>query len=198
MTAVIVRSSANIAAGGRTKVSAIFHGLLLITAVSFFPKLLMHIPVTALSAILIIVGFKLTKPALFVSQWKLGVNQFYPFIITILAIVLTDLLVGIGIGLCAGIFFVIRAQNKKSFELTKNPRANEEGLEITIQLDKHVSFLNKAELLDILESAPDNSKITIDGRVNESMDHDVEEVIHSFSDRAEDKKIELELTGMND
>ena len=66
-----------------------------------------------------------------------------------------------------------------------------------IQLDKHVSFLNKAELLEILESAPDNSKITIDGTVNESMDHDVEEVINSFADRAEDKKIELELTGMN-
>jgi len=198
MTAVIVRSSANIAAGGRTKLSAIFHGLLLITAVSFFPKLLMHIPVTSLSAILIIVGFKLTKPALFASQWKLGVNQFYPFVITILAIVLTDLLVGIGIGLIAGIFFVLRAQNKQSFELQKNPRSDEEeGLEITIQLNKHVSFLNKAELLEILESAPNNSKITIDGTVNESMDHDVEEVINSFADRAEDKKIELELTGMN-
>ena len=158
----------------------------------------MHIPVTSLSAILIIVGFKLTKPALFASQWKLGVNQFYPFIITILAIVLTDLLVGIGIGLIAGIFFVLRAQNKQSFELQKNPRSDEEeGLEITIQLDKHVSFLNKAELLEILESAPDNSKITIDGTVNESMDHDVEEVINSFADRAEDKKIELQLTGMN-
>ena len=106
-----------------------------------FPKLLMHIPVTSLSAILIIVGFKLTKPALFASQWKLGANQFYPFVITILAIVFTDLLVGIGIGLIAGIFFVLRAQNKQSFELQKNPRSDEEeGLEITM-LARQARFL---------------------------------------------------------
>lgn len=198
MTAVIVRSSANIAAGGRTKVSAIFHGILLVAAVSFFPVLLMHIPVTSLAAILIIVGFKLTKPALFVKQWKLGKDQFYPFVITIGAIVLTDLLVGIAIGLCSGIFFVLRAQHKHSFELKRKPLDGDEGMEVNIHLNKHVSFLNKAELLHVLESVPMNSHVTIDGSNNETVDHDVEEIMNSFKEEAREKRIDLEFEGFQE
>ncbi len=187
ITAVIVRSSANIASGGRTKMSAIIHGLFLLLSVIFIPRLLNFIPLSALAAILIFVGYKLAKPALFSEMFKKGMNQFVPFVITIAAILLTDLLIGITIGMAVGLFFVIKSNFHEAIQVVKDDN------NYLVKFNKDVTFLNKAALKKSLESIPEGSYVLIDGTKSIFIDQDISEVIDDFTATAPLKGINVEL-----
>ena len=187
VTAVIVRSTANIGSGGKTKVSAIFHGLLILISVSLFPTILNLIPLAALAAILLMVGYKLAKPSLFASVYRQGWNQFIPFIITIFAILFTDLLIGITVGILVGVYFVIKANLHKAISVT------EDGNEFTISMQKDVSFLNKAKLRMTLRKMPKGSHVIFDETDSIFIDHDIIETIDDFCISAENNNITVEI-----
>jgi len=192
ITAVIVRSSANLAAGAKSKLSAILHGVLLFTTVIFIPNLLNLIPLSSLAAILIIVGFKLTKPALYLKQFNLGWNQFIPFITTVVAILFTDLLIGILIGIAVGIFFILKANHDIDYKLKESDKDNGRPV-YRYDLSEHVTFLNKANIQSSLEKIPADSKVIIDGSKVIKMDHDALEVITNFKEQSAEKNIDVEL-----
>lgn len=187
ITAVIVRSTANIASGGRTKMSAIVHGIFLLLSVLFIPRLLNLIPLSALAAILIMVGYKLAKPALFTEMFRKGMNQFFPFVITIVAILLTDLLIGITIGMAAGLFFIIKSNFHEAIHVV-NDKSN-----YLIKFNKDVTFLNKSALKNSLDKIPAGSYVLIDGTKSNFIDQDIAEVIDDFASSAPHKGITLEL-----
>ncbi len=197
ITAVIVRSSANLTAGARTKWAAVFHGVLLLVAVLLFPRMLNQIPLAALAAILIMVGFKLTKPRLYKEQFKLGLMQFIPFIITLGAILFTDLLVGILIGMGAGMFFVLLGNHGLAF-FSAEHRSDIDGYErkVIFRLSQHVSFLNKASLQKAFDKLPDNVEVLIDGENTHVFDYDALETIHRFNANSKDRNILTTLTGI--
>ena len=174
ITSVIVRSSANVHAGARSKMSAIFHGMLLLTSVALIPGLLNLIPKSALAAVLIFTGYKLAKPTLFRQYFKKGWDQFLPFLITILAILLTDLLIGVVIGIGVGIFFVVRSNFKTSVFIVHD--ANK----YLFRLRKDVSFLNKPIIKNKLEEVPEDASVLIDASRADFIDRDVMEVIDDF------------------
>jgi MFS superfamily sulfate permease-like transporter len=174
ITSVVVRTSANINAGAKTKVSTIFHGILLLLSVAFIPSVLNLIPYSALAAILIYTGYKLAKPSLFIKFYKKGWDQFLPFALTILAILLTDLLKGIVIGCFVGLFFVIRS-NFKSAVLVVN-----DANKYLFRLRKDVSFLNKPIIKNKLEKVPAGSYVLIDAARADFIDKDIVEVIEDF------------------
>lgn len=174
ITAVIVRSSANVAAGAKTKVSAILHGILLIILILIIPRILNLIPLSALAAVLLFVGYKLTKPSLYKSMYKNGISQFLPFIVTILAILFTNLLVGIAIGLIVGLFFVMKTNFQAAIKITQNKD------NYLVKLKKDVSFLNKALLLDGLSKIPKSSKVLIQAEKGLFIDYDIEETLRDF------------------
>lgn len=183
ITQVIVRSSANIMSGGRTKLSAILHGLLLIVSVLVIPGLLNLIPLSSLAAILLVVGYKLAKPAQFVSIAKSGIRNFLPFVVTVLAIVFTDLLVGIGIGMVVALILVIEGYIRTGSKFSFKPRLEKEKgkqNELTLRLGKMVPFLHKAGMQRLLEQLPEDSKVTIDATNTEQLDTDVEGIISTF------------------
>lgn len=187
LTSVIVRTSANVNAGARSKMSTILHGVLLLLSVAFIPQLLNYIPLSALAAVLIYTGFKLAKPSIFRKFYKSGFDQFMPFIITIMAIMLTDLLVGILIGIGAGLFFVLRSNFKTSVLVV-----NDEN-KYLVRLRKDVSFLNKPILKNKLEEVPANSSVLIDVLRADFIDKDVIEVINDFLRHAHLKNITVEI-----
>jgi len=191
LTQVIVRSSANLNSGGKTKLSAIFHGVLLLVCAISIPWLLNKIPLASLAAILLLVGYKLSKISLYKEMFKLGWEQFIPFIVTIAAILLTDLLKGIGIGMAVAVFYILRSNYRTSYFLHKNKI--EEGKQIRIELSEEVTFLNKASIQLMLEELPENSSVLIDGSRSINIDYDVIEIIHNFKQSAETKNIKLEL-----
>jgi MFS superfamily sulfate permease-like transporter len=189
LTAVIVRSAANINAGGQTRLSCFTHGLLLLSSVLFFARYLNAIPLGCLAAILLQTGYKLAKPALFVEFYRKGWNQFLPFAITVAAILLSDLLVGIAIGMCCGIFFVLRANFHAAITLTQNES------HYLLRLHKDVSFLNKALLRKHLNNIRPDSELIIDSTKALFIDHDILETIEDFIQAASDKNINVELQG---
>ena len=191
MTAVIVRSSANINSGGQTRMSAFFHGLLLLTSLLFLGPVLNRIPLSALAAILLVIGYKLTNPSLYRTQWKLGWQQFLPFIITIVAILFTDLLKGVVLGLVVGIFYVLKANYESAYFLSK-PTDKKDG-PIILRLAEQVSFLNKASIIKALDELPLNSTVVIDGSDSSFIDYDVLEAIENFRLAAPERGISLEL-----
>jgi MFS superfamily sulfate permease-like transporter len=191
MTAVIVRSSANVNSGGQTKVSSFVHGLLLLLSVFFLSAFINQVPLSALAAVLLMVGFKLTKPVLYKKQWKLGSEQFIPFILTILAILFTDLLKGICVGLVIGVFYILKANYKSPYFFHKEEHPDKET--IRIQLSENVSFLNKASIVLTLEHLPDNCRVIIDGSKSTFIDYDVLESIQDFKIAARDRNIAVEL-----
>ncbi len=196
MTAVIVRSSANIDAGARTRLSSVTHGAFLLLTVLFIPFVLNLIPLAALAAILIITGYNLSKPKLYRNMWGLGWKQFLPFIFTIIVILLTDLLVGVSIGLLVSIYFIIRNNFKEEFKIQESKR---NGTEIfLIKLSSNVTFLNKVKLKETLENIPDNSILEIDGSQSSFIDYDILEIISEYRHKAEDRNIELHLTGIRE
>lgn len=187
LTSVVVRTSANINGGAKTKMSTIFHGILLLLSVAFIPSLLNRIPLSALAAILIYTGFKLAKPSLFVKFYKKGWDQFLPFAITIVAILLTDLLKGILVGCGVGLFFVIRS-NFRSAVIVVN-----DANKYLFRLRKDVSFLNKPIIKNKLEKVPANSYVLIDAARADFIDKDIIEVIEDFLKHAPLKGISVEL-----
>ncbi|UBM59850.1 SulP family inorganic anion transporter [Marinilongibacter aquaticus] len=190
VTQVIVRSSANIQAGGQTKISSIFHGFLLLGTVVFIPGLLNQIPLASLAAILIVVGYKLANPALFKGMLNDGKDQFIPFIATILAVLFTDLLIGILVGLLVGIVFVLYSNFKSAIQ------SKREGNHTSIVFQKDVFFYNRAELMKILGSLQAGDRLTLDASHVDFMDHDIFLAIEDFVQEAEKKKIEIEAKGI--
>lgn len=178
ITQVIVRSSANIAAGGQSKLAAIFHGVLLLISILFLSSVLNLIPLAALAAVLVLVGYKLAKWSLFVEMYQKGLSQFIPFVSTIVAVLLTDLLKGIGIGILISIFYIL----KRNFQ---NHFTKEETAEVcTIILSEEVTFLNKGGILDALQHNK-NKRIVIDASRTKSIDIDVLESLQEFKFNAE-------------
>ncbi len=187
VTSVIVRSSANVNSGAKSKLSTIFHGMLLLASVAFIPAILNLIPNAALAAILIFTGYKLAKPALFKMFYKKGMDQFLPFVITIAAIVLTDLLKGVMIGIVVGLVFVIRSNFRTSvFIVYDNNR-------YLFRLRKDVSFLNKAIIKRKLEEIPEDAYVIVDATRADFIDKDVIEVIEDFMKHAHLKNIDVEF-----
>lgn len=187
VTSVIVRSSANINSGARSKVSALLHGFWLLMAVVFLSRTLELIPLASLAAILIHVGYKLSQPSLYRRVAKLGAVQNIPFLVTIIAILFTDLLQGIFIGLIVGFIFVIRSSFKRSIIVVN------EGPNYLIRFLKDVSFLNKPEMIEILSQIPRGSKVIIDGTNHLYVDDDVIVIIEDFMKAAEEKEITFEI-----
>lgn len=187
ITSVVVRSSANINAGAKTKMSAIFHGMLLLGTVALIPGLLNLIPYSALAAILIYTGYKLAKPSLFKMFYKKGWSVFVPFVVTVVAILLTDLLVGIMIGCVVGLFFVMRSNFKSAVFVVNDQN------KYLFRLRKDVSFLNKPIIKNRLEKVPENSVVLIDASRADFIDRDVVEVIEDFLKHAPLKGIHVEL-----
>jgi MFS superfamily sulfate permease-like transporter len=194
ITAVVVRGAANVDAGGRTKLSAFTHGLFLLLAVLFVPFLLNKIPYASLSAILIVTGYNLTKPKLYRNMWSLGRKQFIPFVITILVILLTDLLVGVSIGLLISIYYIIQNNFKTEYRITKIKKHETDY--ITLKLNSNVTFLNKVQLRKTLDQIPEYSCLTIDGTESHFVDYDILEIISEYANKAHDRHIELTLTGI--
>jgi MFS superfamily sulfate permease-like transporter len=194
ITQVIVRSSANIQSGGKTKASAFFHGILLLISVMAIPSVLNLIPLASLAAILFVVGYKLAKPAVFKQIYKLGIAQFIPFMVTIIGIVFTDLLIGIGLGLAVAIFYILYNNFKSPYHF--DPENYKEGEPIIIELSEDVSFLNKGSILQTLDHLPSDSKVIIDGSQAKSVHPDVLEIIEDFKLRAELRNIDLTCRGL--
>ncbi|MCE2706964.1 MAG: SulP family inorganic anion transporter [Bacteroidota bacterium] len=191
LTAVIVRTSANIESGARSNKSTILHGILLLILVFSIPNLLNKIPLSGLAAVLLLVGYKLAKPSLFIQQYKKGWNQFLPFFGTILAILLTDLLIGIGIGLIFGLFFVVKSNFHRAVSIT------ERNGNYLVKFQKDVSFLNKAILVEMLNTIPKGSDVIINATMASYIDHDIQDVINTFIDNAESNKMNLTVEGYN-
>lgn len=190
LTAVIVRSSANISAGAHTKLSAIIHGFLLLGTVLLIPSILNLIPLASLAAILVMVGYKLTRVSLFKQQAKLGWNQFLPFVITVFGVVFLDLLFGIGLGIAVSIIFILLANLRNSYFMEE--RIDDDGKVIHITLSEEVSFLNKGALIKALNEIPADRKVIIDGSKSKVIDYDVLEVIENFKVSAQSKNIVVE------
>jgi MFS superfamily sulfate permease-like transporter len=197
ITQVIVRSSANINAGGRTKLSAMMHGGILLLSAIFIPAFLNLIPLASLAAILLMVGYKLSKISLYRTMYKLGWEQFLPFFITVVAILATDLLKGIGIGMVFAIFFILRKNYRHAYHYIKEK--NHDGDIIKIRLSEEVTFLNKASIQLSLDDLPQNSKVIIDGSHSVAIDHDVLEIIQDFKmQTAPNRNIKVETIGIRD
>ncbi len=191
ITQVIVRSSTNIQSGGRTKMSAIFHGVILLVSAMAIPFLLNLIPLASLAAILFLVGYKLAKPVLFKQMYALGQTHFVPFIVTILGIVFTDLLMGIGMGLVVAIFYILYNNYKKPFLFEKDEHLKD-GV-IRLALAEDVTFLNKASIQRTLTQIPDGSKVIIDASKSINIDFDVIEIIDEFEVNAKHRDIDLTI-----
>lgn len=194
ITAVVVRGAANIDAGGRTKLAALTHGVLLLLAVLLFPKLLNKIPYASLAAILLNTGYNLTKPKLFRSMWKIGWKQLIPFLVTIIVILLTDLLIGVGIGLLVSIYFIIQNNFRADYVITKTRVMGIETL--YIRLNTNVTFLNKVNLRNSLDEVSEYSVLTIDGSACNFIDYDILEMLSEYRLKAHDRHIELRLIGI--
>ena len=191
VTQVIVRSSANIQSGAKTRLSAIVHGLLIVLSVMVFPFLLNMIPYASLAAILIMVGYKLAKPALFKAMYQKGKSQFLPFLTTVIAILFTDLLVGIGIGMIVGILSILYRNFQIPFFFRADKTA-EGKAQYRIVLSEVVSFLNKGNISDTFRAIPAGSVVVIDGSRAAYIDPDVKEVIQDFIDAAPSRDIQVE------
>jgi SulP family sulfate permease len=194
ITGVIVRSAANVDAGAQTKVSAVLHGVLLLVAVFTIPALLNLIPLASLAAILIYTGFKLAHPTVLRYMWAQGRTQFLPFAITVAAILLTDLLVGIVVGLTVGFFFILLDQLRYPCYTIVSPPGN---VLTRVRLQEQVSFLNKASLARLLEDLAPGSRVEIDGTACRHIDHDVLEFISDFRQTARLKRIDLRTVGLS-
>lgn len=196
MTSVIVRSSANVNSGARTKMSAFYHGIWLLVSLLFIPGLINLIPLSCLAAILIFTGYKLTRLDLFKKMWAKGRDQFVPFALTLLAVVFTDLLKGVAIGMLIGVFYILRT-NLRNACFYKIETNGDKRL-IRIKLAEEVSFLNKAAIQYMLTHLPAESDVIIDGSNSRFIDQDVLEVIQDFKHHAYTKSIIVQLVNIQE
>ena len=192
ITQVIVRSSANIQSGGKTKTAAIVHGFLLLLSVLIIPTLLNKIPLSVLAAVLFIVGYKLAKPTLFVTIYKQGWKQFVPFIVTVVGIIFTDLLVGIGLGLAVGIIVILIKSYQNSHFLHIEDKSNG-AKKVKMTLAEEVTFINKGAILKELEHIDKDSALEIDVRKTRFLDYDIIEILEDFSLKAKNRSIDITL-----
>jgi MFS superfamily sulfate permease-like transporter len=197
LTQVIVRSSANIQSGGKSKMAAIIHGFFLLISVLLIPTILNKIPLSVLAAILFIVGYKLAKPSLFKTMYQLGWNQFTPFIVTILGIVFTDLLVGIGLGLVVGVAVILIKSFQNSHFLHIEDNSNGKH-KIKMTLAEEVTFINKGAILKELESIPRDTILELDVRNTRFLDYDIVEILEDFSEKARQRNINIKVTSEKD
>ena len=192
ITQVIVRSSANIQSGNKTKISAIIHGFFLLISVILIPRILNMIPLSVLAAILFIVGYKLANPALFKTLYDLGWKQFIPFIVTVLGIVFIDLLIGLGLGLLVGIVVVlIKSYQNSHFLHIEREDVNDNRIKMT--LAEQVTFFHKGAILKELDNLPENSHLEIDVRKTRYLDNDIIEILDDFSHKAKIRNITIKL-----
>lgn len=196
ITQVIVRSSANVQAGGRTKLSTILHGALLLVLVLLLPMVLNAVPLASTSAILLLVGYKLAKPSLFKSMWQAGHAQFIPFIVTLLGVVFINLLVGVGVGMCVALFVILRNNFLNPFHF--DPAKHIAGEPIRIELSEDVTFLNKASVLRTLSLIPNGAYVIIDASRTMGIDPDVREIIEDERVRAAPRGITIEYNGFEE
>ena len=192
ITQVIVRSSANIQSGGRTKLAAIIHGFLLLISVILIPTLLNKIPLSVLSAILLVVGYKLAKPAVFKEMVQLGWKQWIPFTVTVLGIVFTDLLVGISLGLAVGVVVILIKSFQNSHFLHIEDKSNGKH-RIKMTLAEEVTFFNKGAILKELDSLPRDTYLEIDVRKTRFLDYDIIEILQDFALKAKERNIDIQL-----
>ena len=196
LTAVIVRSSANVNAGARTKISAVVHGSLLLLSLLFIPTVINLIPLSCLAAILLTTGYKLARISLFKHMYHKGLSQFIPFVVTVVAVVLTDLLKGVGIGMLVAIFYLLwtNLRNPYFYHIESNGRKKQ----IRIRLAEEVSFLNKAAIQVTLTSLPKETEVIIDGSNSRYIDPDVLEIIHNFKHNAYTKGIIVQFENIKE
>jgi len=192
VTQVIVRSSANIQSGGKTKMSAILHGLFLLISVVLIPNLLNKIPLSVLAAILLIIGYKLAKPALFTKMYKLGWKQSVPFFITVLGIVFIDLLWGIGLGLMVGIVVILLKNYQNSHFLHIEDNSNGKH-KIKMTLAEEVTFFNKGAILKELDNLPRDTYFEFDVTKTRYLDYDIIEILEDFAFKAKERNIDIKL-----
>ncbi len=197
VTSVIVRSSVNINSGGKTKLATIIHGLLLLLCVALLPGWLNRIPLSSLAAVLIVTGFKLAKPKLFRQMWREGLNQFLPFLLTVLAILFTDLLIGILIGLGFSILFILRSNLRRPLRQIVETHIG--GDVVRIELANQVSFLNRVALSKALASVPRGGHVLIDARRTDYMDADVHDLIWEYlEETAPARGVAVSMLGLKD
>lgn len=197
MTSVIIRSSVNINAGGQTRLSAIFHGVLLLVFVAFLPTTLNRIPLSCLAAILIVTGFKLASPKLVRQLWDEGIYQFAPFILTVVAIVLTDLLVGILIGLAVSVSFILNSYMRAPIRRVLEKHLTDEVLHV--QLASQVSFLKRAALAKVLDDVPRGGHLLLDAQNTDYIDPDVLDLLQDYTRKtAPARGVEVSLVGFRD
>ncbi|MBU2949884.1 SulP family inorganic anion transporter [Tamlana agarivorans] len=192
ITQVIVRSSANVQSGGKTKLSTIIHGLLLLISVVLIPTLLNKIPLSVLAAILLVVGYKLAKPALFKKMYSLGWKQFVPFIVTVLGIVFTDLLVGISLGLLVGVVVILLKSYQNSHFLHIEDKSNGKH-KISMTLAEEVTFFNKGAILKELENIPNETYLELNLMKTRYLDNDIIEILDDFAFKAKERNIDIKL-----
>jgi MFS superfamily sulfate permease-like transporter len=189
VTSVVVRSAANVGAGARTRMSSVIHGLLLLASAIFLAGVLRLVPLASLATILILVGFKLTKPTLYRTVYSQGWDQFIPFVITVIGVVFTDLLTGVLLGLACGVFFVIRTNHHEGITVVS------QDSNYLFRFTKDASFVNKNELRRKLRALPNNSYLMIDGTRALFIDRDIIEIVDDFQQLAPYKNIQIELKG---
>lgn len=192
ITQVIVRSSANIQSGGKSKMAAIIHGFFLLISVLLIPTLLNMIPLSVLAAILFIVGFKLAKPSLFKKMYDLGWKQSIPFFVTVIGIVFTDLLIGIGLGLAVGIVVILIKSYQNSHFLHIEDQSNGKH-RIKMTFAEEVTFFNKGAILKELDSLPRDTYLELDVRKTRYLDNDIIEILDDFAFKAKEKHIDIKL-----
>jgi len=197
ITSVIVRSSVNINAGAKSKVSTIWHGIILLASVLLVPDWLNKIPLAALAAILLITGLKLSNPKIVMQMWREGKNQFLPFMITVIAIIFSDLLIGVLIGLGVAICFILHSNIRRPIKKTiEKHTAGDEVLHI--ELPNQVSFFNKASLENTLKNIPHGGHVLIDARNTDYIDPDILDLIVDFQSGSNSQKIVVSLSGFKD
>ncbi|QXP80415.1 MULTISPECIES: SulP family inorganic anion transporter [Winogradskyella] len=192
ITQVIVRSSANIQSGGKSKMSTIFHGFLLLISVVLIPTLLNKIPLSVLAAILLLVGYKLAKPSLFKKMYDLGWKQSVPFFVTVAGIVFTDLLVGISLGLLVGIVVILLKNYQNSHFLHIEDESNGKSV-IKMTLAEEVTFFNKGAILKELDNLPKGSYLEFDVTKTRYLDYDIIEILEDFAFKAKERNINIKL-----
>lgn len=190
VTQVIVRSTANIESGGKTRLASFIHGVLLLICVASIPALLNQIPLASLAAILLVIGYRLARVSLFKAMWKEGFWQFVPFIVTVVGLVFTDLLTGILLGMAVAFFEILIYNYQLNFYREETSAGS-----FTIRFTEHMTFLNKASLKRLLREIPPTSVVTIDMSATRILDHDVREVIEDFTTHAAADGIDVTVVG---
>lgn len=196
ITSVIVRSSVNINAGAETKLSTILHGIFLLFSIVLISPVLNLIPLASLASILLLTGYKLAKISLFKELYSKGLNQFIPFVATIVAILFTDLLIGVLLGLLVSIFYLLKSNYRNPFTIEKE--VINIGEMVRIELPNQVSFLNKATIKDTLWSLPAGTKVVVDATYSDYVDNDVLNVLEDYKTFAANKNIQLNILGLKD